>query len=135
MRNKSSKTVTFDLNNEIKLILNKHIVKFVARDGKWEMSFGNGSMEYAQIMYLITQKELASLQNLSAFLYFTKLIVSDVDFCSRYNGILKDFLKDKEVPDPVDDKEDDIIVKEEKVLHEQTPESIDELEKTIKKND
>lgn len=134
MRNKN-KTVTFDLNGEIRLTLNSHLVKFASKDGKWEMAFGEGTMEYAQIVFLITKKELTSLQNLSAFLYFTKLIVSDVDFCNRYNDLLKDFLKDKETVKPVDEKADKIILAEEKALHEKTPEAIQELEDAKKENE
>lgn len=134
MRNKN-KTVTFDLNGEIRLVLNSHLVKFAAKDGKWEMTFGEGTMEYAQIVFLITKKELASLQNLSSFLYFTKLIVSDVDFCNRYNELLKDYLKDKKKKKPVDEKADKVTLAEEKALHEKTPEAIQELEEAKKENE
>lgn len=123
-----NRTVTFDLNNQIKLILNKHLVKFETKDEKWEVAFGEGSMEYAQIVYLISKKDLAAMQNLSVFLIFTRLIVSDVDFCNKYSELLTEFLKDKEVEKPVDKKEDDKTLAEEKVLHEKTPEAIQELE-------
>ena len=41
---RKNKTVQFDLNGEIRLLLNRNIVKFASRDGKWEMSFGEGTM-------------------------------------------------------------------------------------------
>ena len=91
-------------------------------------------MEYAQIVYLISKKELTSLQNLSSFLFFTKLIVSNVDFCNGYNDLLKKFLKDKEVKKEVDEKEDAKILAEEKALYEKTPEAVQELENTKKEN-
>lgn len=131
---KKNKTVQFDLNGEIRLLLNRNIVKFVSRDGKWEMSFGEGTMEYAQIVYLISKKELTSLQNLASFLFFTKLIVSNVDFCNRYNDLLKKFLEDNEAKKEVDEKEDANILAEEKALHEKTPEAVQELENTKKEN-
>lgn len=131
---KKNKTVQFDLNGEIRLLLNRNIVKFVSRDGKWEMSFGEGTMEYAQIVYLISKKELTSLQNLASFLFFTKLIVSNVDFCNGYNDLLKKFLEDNEVKKEVDEKEDAKILAEEKALHEKTPEAVQELENTKKEN-
>ena len=117
---RKNKTVQFDLNGEIRLLLNRNIVKFASRDGKWEMSFGEGTMEYAQIVYLISKKELTSLQNLSSFLFFTKLIVSNVDF--------------NEAKKEVDEKEDAKILAEEKALHEKTPEAVQELENTKKEN-
>ena len=131
---KKNKTVQFDLNGEIRLLLNRNIVKFVSRDGKWEMSFGDGTMEYAQIVYLISKKELTSLQNLASFLFFTKLIVSNVDFCNRYNDLLKKFLEDNEAKKEVDEKEDAKILAEEKALYEKTPEAVQELENTKKEN-
>ena len=98
------------------------------------MSFGEGTMEYAQIVYLISKKELTSLQNLSSFLFFTKLIVSNVDFCNGYNDLLKKFLEANEVKKEVDEKEDAKILAEEKALHEKTPEAVQELENTKKEN-
>lgn len=132
---KKNKTVTFDLNGAIRLILNRHLVKFTSKNGKWEMSFGEGTMEYAQIVYLISKKELTALQNLSSFLFFTKLIVSNVDFCNRYNDMLKKFLEDNEVKKEVDETVDAKILAEEKALHERTPEAIQELEDTRRENE
>ena len=98
------------------------------------MSFGEGTMEYAQIVYLISKKELTSLHNLSSFLFFTKLIVSNVDFCNRYNYLIQKFLEDNEVKKEVDEKEDAKTLAEEKALHEKTPEAVQELENTKKEN-
>ena len=112
------KTVTLKIGNTFNLRVNKKLVDIETTDKQWKVQFGSHTKEYAQILYLLEQKDEVSIQNLTFLLFYTRLIVADTSFLKFYQNMLKEFIASKEVAPEVSKEEDDKILEEERALHE-----------------
>ena len=113
------KTVTLKLGNTFVVRVNKKLVDIETPEKEWKMQFGCHTKEYAQIMYIIEQKEEEALQTLCVRLFFTRLIVQDKDFLQMYSEMCGEYLKLKgRDATEVSKEDDDKIIEEEKILHE-----------------
>ena len=114
------KTVTLKLGNALVVRVNKKLVDIETPEKDWKMQFGARTKEYAQIMYIIEQKDEEALQTLCIRLFFTRLIVQDKDFLQMYSKMCGEYFKLSEGnAAEVSKEEDDKILEEERVLHEQ----------------
>ena len=113
------KTVTLKIGDTFVVRVNKKLVDIETSDKQWKGQFGSHTKEYAQIMYLLEQRDETSLQNLTALLFYTRLIVADVDFLKSYQNMLKEFIESKQQAPEVSKEDDDKILEEERTLHEQ----------------
>ena len=113
------KTVTLKIGETFTIRVNKKLVDIETSDKQWKVQFGSHTKEYAQIMYLLEQKDEVSITNLTFLLFYTRLIVADTDFLKFYQNMLKEFMASKEVAPEVSKEEDDKILEEERQLHEQ----------------
>lgn len=125
------------INKVCNLRLTREYVEIEAKDKQWKVQFGNKTREYAQITYLVANKDIESLNNLAALLYQSRAIVTDSLFLKFFVEATKKYFKAiekqaKENAKKVSEKEDAVAFAEEKVLHEQTPESVEELENAKK---
>ena len=121
------------INKVCNLRLMREYVEIEAKDKQWKVQFGNKTREYAQITYLVANKDIESLNNLAALLYQSRAIVTDSLFLKLFIGATKKYMKEIEkAKKETTEKEEAVTLAEEKVLHEQTPESIEELEKAKK---
>ena len=113
------KTVTLKLGNTLVVRVNKKLVDIETPEKDWKMQFGAHTKEYAQILYIIEQKDEEALRALCVKLFFTRLIVVDKDFLQMYHEMCEEFfrLKEKTAAD-VSKEKDNKILKEEKALHE-----------------
>lgn len=113
------KTVTLKLGNTFVVRVNKKLVDIETPDKEWKMQFGYHTKEYAQIMYIIEQKDEEALQTLCVRLFFTRLIVQDKDFSQMYSEMCSEYFKLKgRDATKVSKEDDDKIIEEEKTLHE-----------------
>ena len=112
------KTVNLKIGNTFNLRVNKKLVDIETTDKQWKVQFGSHTKEYAQILYLLEQKDEVSIQNLTFLLFYTRLIVADTSFLKFYQNMLKEFIASKEVAPEVSKEEDDKILEEERALHE-----------------
>lgn len=113
------KTVSLKIGNTFNLRVNKKLVDIETADKQWKMQFGAHTKEYAQIMFLLEQKDETAITNLSFLLFYTRLIVADTSFLKFYQDMLKEFIASKEVATEVSKTDDDTIIEEERILHEQ----------------
>lgn len=113
------KTITLKIGDTFVVRVNKKLVDIETSDKQWKVQFGSHTKEYAQIMYLLEQRDETSLQNLTALLFYTRLIVADVDFLKFYQNMLKEFIESKQQAPEVSKEDDDKILEEERTLHEQ----------------
>lgn len=121
------------INKVCNLRLTREYVEIEAKDKQWKVQFGNKTREYAQITYLVANKDIESLNNLAALLYQSRAIVTDSLFLKFFVEATKKYMKEIEkAKKETTEKEEAVTLAEEKVLHEQTPESIEELEKAKK---
>lgn len=113
------KTVTLKLGNAFIVRVNKKLVDIETPEKDWKMQFGAHTKEYAQIMYIIEQKDEEALQTLCVRLFFTRLIVQDKDFLQMYSEMCGEYfkLKGRDAAE-VSKEDDDKILQEEKALHE-----------------
>lgn len=111
------KTVTLKIGNTFNLRVNKKLVDIETADKQWKVQFGSQTKEYAQIMYLLEQRDETSITNLTFLLFYTRLIVADTSFLKFYQDMLKEFVASKEVAPEVSKEEDDKILEEERALH------------------
>lgn len=112
------KTVNLTIGNTFNLRVNKKLVDIETTDKQWKVQFGSHTKEYAQILYLLEQKDEVSIKNLTFLLFYTRLIVADTSFLKFYQNMLKEFIASKEVAPEVSKEEDDKILEEERALHE-----------------
>jgi hypothetical protein len=112
------KTVSLKIGNTFNLRVNKKLVDIETADKQWKVQFGAQTKEYAQIMYLLENKDEKALVNLAFLLFDTRLIVADTSFLKFYQNMLKEFIASKEVAPEVSKEEDDKILEEERALHE-----------------
>lgn len=87
-------------------------------DGQLKIQFGNRTKEYAQIMYLAATNSIEELKFLAAFMYYTRMIISDNSFFHKYKELLDWYLESKKAPE-VSKEEDDKILEEERKLYEE----------------
>jgi len=101
----------------------------------WSVSFGAGTYETAMINHLIQQKQMETLMELARSLFVTRMVFSDVKLVKEIWQCIERSTKrqQKAAIENAGKQSDAEILAEEKVLHEQTSESINELEK-IKKD-
>lgn len=112
------KTVSLKIGNTFNLRVNKKLVDIETADKKWKVQFGAQTKEYAQIMYLLENKDETALVNLAFLLFYTRLIVADTSFLKFYQNMLREFIASKEVAPEVSKEDDDKILEEERTLHE-----------------
>lgn len=112
------KTVNLKIGNTFNLRVNKKLVDIETTDKQWKVQFGSHTKEYAQVLYLLEQKDEVSIKNLTFLLFYTRLIVVDTSFLKLYQNMLKEFMASKEVAQEVSKEEDDKILEEERALHE-----------------
>lgn len=129
MRKKNLKWSIVEVEG-IQVMWNDRVVIIKEKYEGYEMRFDSKTVEYGIIMYILGHDDdYKALRTLVLFLISTKLIVSSVSFRDEYNGILKKYVMSVDEPEVENDAE---ILAEEKVLHEGSVESINELEE-IKK--
>ena len=111
------KTVTLKIGNTFNLRVNKKLVDIETADKQWKVQFGSQTKEYAQIMYLLEQRDETAITNLTFLLFYTRLIVADQKFLKYYHDMLKAFVESTEQAPEVSKEEDDKILEEERALH------------------
>lgn len=112
------KTVSLTIGNTFNLRVNKKLVDIETADKQWKVQFGSQTKEYAQIMYLLENKDETALTNLTFLLFYTRLIVADTKFLKYYQDMLKTFIESTEQAPEVSKEDDDKILEEERALHE-----------------
>lgn len=112
------KTVNLKIGNTFNLRVNKKLVDIETADKQWKVQFGSQTKEYAQIMYLLEQKDNQAVINLTFLLFYTRLIVSDTKFLKHYQDMLKVFVESTEQAPEVSKEDDDKILEEERTLYE-----------------
>ena len=112
------KTVSLKLGNTFNLRVNKKLVDIETADKQWKVQFGAHTKEYAQIMYLLENKDETALVNLAFLLFYTRLIVADTKFLQYYQDMLKAFVESTEQAPEVSKEDDDKILEEERKLHQ-----------------
>lgn len=112
------KTVSLKIGNTFNLRVNKKLVDIETADKQWKVQFGSQTKEYAQIMYLLEQKDNQAVINLTFLLFDTRLIVADTNFLKYYQDMLKAFVESTEQAPAVSKEDDDKILEEERILHE-----------------
>lgn len=112
------KTVTLKIGNALEIRVNKKLVDIETTDKQWKIQFGCHTKEYAQILYILEQKDSVALQTLCNHLMFARLIVTDAKFLQAFHEMCENYINEVQIVD-VDKEEDDKILKEERALHEQ----------------
>lgn len=113
------KTVNLKIGNTFNLRVNKKLVDIETTDKQWKVQFGSHTKEYAQIMYILEQKDEDSIRGLITYMFYTRLIVTDVEFLALYQSILRQYIdKKSQEAAEIAKEEDDKILNEEKALHE-----------------
>ena len=92
----------------------------------WKLFFRTGTYECGMLFYVISNKHLEDIHKLIFAMYYSRLSFRSIVMVKAIYSAADDYAKDAGVTNNDDDAK---IVAEEKVLHEQTLESISELEK------
>lgn len=152
-KEKTSINLMRDKELAYRVSINDKSATMSSASGEWSLSFTFTTTEYSLINYLIKENELDGLTELVRAMHATRCIfmnprvagvmylylqvasnpsnTAPIDkFCKDLYDIAKAEAENKK---KLKKNEDAIALAEEKVMHEQTPESILELEK-IKKN-
>lgn len=96
--------------------------------------YGIGTREAALVEYLLSTRAIAELTELARIQYSSRIVFSDVKTVKEFWQVIERSVKRMQVAaKEIDAKKDAIILAEEKVLHEKTPESVQELENLKKK--
>jgi folate-binding Fe-S cluster repair protein YgfZ len=96
---------------------NRKFVDVESADKQWKVQFGWRTKGYAQILYLIENKDNAALKQLCNYLFFTRLVIEDVNFLKLYQRILGEHIENIKAVN-VTEEEQQQIIKEEKALHD-----------------
>lgn len=135
MFKKNKKTVV-ELKNGKEVVyrvaLSEKQAEIQSAAGDWSTSYGNTSFEYGMINYLIKDGFMDELIELCRVTFMARMFFHDTK-------LIKEFYKEceragKRMAAKKPDQQDAEILAEEKVLHEQTEESVVELEEIRKKH-
>lgn len=110
-------------------------VEFESASKDWRVSFAITTYEHAAISYLIQQKQMDAIMELVRTLFVTRMVFADAKLVKEIWQSIERSQKrlQKAENEKVGKKPDAEVLAEEKVMSEQSMESINELEK-IKKN-
>ncbi len=93
----------------------------------WKLFFRTGTYECGLLSYLVEKKDDAAIMTLARTMYYSRLAFKSIAMVNAIYSAADEFATINDAT-PNDD-DDTKILAEEKVMHEQTLESIDELEK------
>lgn len=126
MKFKATKTTT-ELGG-FKVISDKKEVTIKSIAGDWSQTFTDKTLEYAFIISMINDGNGEIVHQIAQMLFATRLVFQDAEL---YKGIMTEVNKSAErinSKSNVGTQSDDEILAEQKVLHEKTVESINELQ-------
>ena len=92
----------------------------------WKLFFRTGTYECGLLSYLVEKKDDAAITTLTRTMYYSRLAFKSIAMVNAIHAAVDNYATFK---DAVPNGDDSKIMAEEKVLHEQTLESISELEK------
>lgn len=110
------KVLNFDFG-QFQVRMTSKLVDVETKDKQWKQQFSSRTKEYAQILFLIDNKEEKALKTLIILLYQTRLIASDNLFLTMYQKLLKEYLEERTKLIEVSEEEDKKIIEEEKAMH------------------
>lgn len=92
----------------------------------WKLFFRTGTYECGLLSHLVEKKDDAAITTLTRTMYYSRLAFKSIAMVNAIHAAVDNYATFK---DAVPNGDDSKIMAEEKVLHEQTLESISELEK------
>lgn len=105
-------------------------VDLETKDKSWKMVFSNQTYEYGFVFHMLKNESFKELHAIAVALFVTRLVCRDAAMVPEIYA-LADRVQERLVAAALaakPEQSDEEILAEEKVLHEQTPESIAELE-------
>ena len=99
--------------------ITEKLVDIETNDKQWKVQFKKQTKEYAQILFLASKDEKRALETLSKALFYSRLIIQDPVFTHMFTETVKKYYEDKSAKaKEISKEEDDKILEEEKILHE-----------------
>ena len=125
------KLANHDVFNEKEKVLNVSIYKDGAwisdYANTWKLFFRNGTYECGLLSYLVEKKDDVAIMTLARTMYYSRLAFKSIAMVNAIHTAADNYATIKDtLPNDNDDAK---ILAEEKVMHEQTLDAIDELEK------
>lgn len=140
-KKKSKKfTKEFDLlgkdSNEVAFTLRitESRVDIETKTKDWKVKFSVGSYEYSFITQMLIEKRQEELHLIAVALFVVRVIFRDPALIQEIYNLVDNSVKNR-LQKPVSEKDDQIILAEEKVLHEKSVESIEQLEELNEKQE
>jgi len=97
-------------------------------DKSWKIVFGHGTYEYAFMYHMLKSESLNELHMIAIALFGVRLAFRDPKMVQEVFRLMDESVERIRVAQAAPEQSDDIILAEEKVMHEQTSESVRELE-------
>jgi len=106
----------------------------IYKDGAWMSDYGNtwklffrtGTYECGLLSYLVEKNDDTAIATLARTMYYSRLAFKSMAMVNAIHAAADNYAA---IKDAIPNDDDAKILAEEKVMHEQTLESIDELEK------
>lgn len=102
-------------------------VDIEAKMKDWKVMFAVGTYEYSYIVHAINKSMFQDLHLIAVALFISRLVFRDAKVLNDIYLSVEKSVQNR-IERPVSEDEDQKILAEEKVIREQTPESIQELE-------
>jgi hypothetical protein len=133
MLKKRTKIIELKRDKEVVFIVkfSPKRVEAMSRSKEWSVTFTNTTYEYGMFNYMVSVSDLDVLHEAVRAMYSSRMMLHDAKLLKEFDKELQRSVK-RMSEAANKNRQDDIALAEEKVLHEKTEESINELE-AIKK--
>ncbi|MEG1289550.1 MAG: hypothetical protein RRY36_05285 [Bacteroidaceae bacterium] len=116
---------------ELLIRVTPDLIDIETKNKDWKIQVSNRTKEYGFISYLINKNDMHALETQIVAMYYTRMVATDGEFLKIFMNLCHEYIKTKN-PSEISEKEDAVILAEEKVMALKTPEAIEELEKLKK---
>lgn len=136
MKIKKSKQKKFSKEFELKgdqeggfiLRITESRIDLETRAKDWKIVFAAGTYEYAYIFHMLKSQEMKGLHSIAVAIFLTRYLFRDAQMIQDMFLLSETVAARIAARQAAPEQTDEEILAEEKALHEQTPESVRELE-------
>lgn len=101
----------------------------------WKISFSRETYEYGYIFHLLKSEEFKSLHMIAVAIFLTRFFFRDAEMIQAMFEIADESSNRISEKQPAPEQSDEEIIAEQEVIHEQTLESIENLENVLIKKE
>ena len=105
------------------------------KNKEWKVVFSRETYEYGFIYNMLVHQDLAGLYNIAVAIFLTRILFRDVRMVEEVFQLADKVNARIKAETPAPKQSDEMILAEEKVLSEKTPEAIRELEELKQKEE